>query len=94
MRYIRGTTCYGIYYTLGDPRIISLIDSDWASDIDDHKSTFGFVFCLGFDHITWSFKKWHDHTLSSTKAEYKETVLASQELFVALTVDEKVWIFS
>lgn len=65
LRYIQGTTCYGIYYTLGDPHIIGYTGSDWASDIDDHKSTSGFSFCLGSSPITWSCKKKHAHTLYS-----------------------------
>ena len=80
LRYIRGTTCYGIHYTLGDPHIVGYTDSDWAGDVDDRKSTSGFVFCLGSGPITWSCKKQHAHALSSTEAEYRAAVLASQEV--------------
>ena len=72
-------TCYGIHYILGDPHIIGFTDSDWAGDINDHKSNFGFIFFLGSSPITWSFKKLNSHTLSYTKIEYMVVVLASQE---------------
>ena len=52
----------------------------WAGDIDDQKSTSSFVFCLGSGPITWSCKKQHAHTLSSTKVDYKAIVLAGQEV--------------
>ena len=77
LRYIRGTTCYGIHYTSGDPHIVGFIDLDWAGYIDDRNSTSSFLFCLGFGPITWSCKKQHAHTLSSTEAKYRATILAS-----------------
>ena len=80
MRYIRGTTCYDIHNTLVDPPIVDYTNSNWASDIDDHKSTFGFIFYLGSIPITWSCKKQHAHALSSTEDEYRVVVLASQEV--------------
>jgi hypothetical protein len=77
--YIQGTPMYGIHYTSGIPHIVGYTDSDWAGDVDDRKSTSGFVFCLGSGPITWSCKKQHAHALSSTEAEYRAAVLASQE---------------
>lgn len=71
---------YGIHYTLGVPHIVGFTDSDWAGDVDNRKSTFGFVFCLGFGPITWSCKKQHAHTLSSTEVEYRVVVHASQDI--------------
>ena len=47
----------GIHYTLGTPHIVGYIDSDWDGDVDDQRSTYGFVFCLGSSPITWSCKK-------------------------------------
>ena len=81
LRYIKRTTCYGIHYTSGDPHIVGFTDSDWVGDIDDCKSTSRFVFCLGDGPITWSCKKQHAHTLSSTEVEHREVVLANQEVF-------------
>ena len=80
LRYIWGTTCYGLHYTLGDPHIVGYTDLDWVGDVDDRKSTSRFIFYLGSSPMTWSCKKWHDQALSSTKVEYKAVVLASQEV--------------
>lgn len=45
-------------------------DSDYAGDIDDRKSTTGFVFFLGDSVISWSSKKQSIVTLSTCEAEY------------------------
>ena len=48
---------YVIHYTTGTPHIVGYTDLDWAGEVDDQKSTSGFVFCLGLGPITWSCKK-------------------------------------
>lgn len=45
-------------------------DSDYAGDIDDRKSTSGFVFFLGDTAISWSSKKQSIVTISTCEAEY------------------------
>ena len=80
LRYIRGTTCYGIHYTSRDPHIVGYTNLDRVGDVNDHKSTSGFIFYLGFGLITWSYKKQHAHALSSIEVEYRVVVLASQEV--------------
>ncbi len=70
---------YGIHYTMGAPHISGYIDSDWASDVDDQKSTSSFMFCLGSSHITWLCKRQHARALSSIEAKYQAALLASQE---------------
>lgn len=57
LRYIQGTLSYGIHYTSGDPHIVGYTDLYWAGDVNDRKSTSGFVFYLGSSPITWSCKK-------------------------------------
>ena len=49
-------------------------DSDWAGSIDDHKSTSGYLFCLGTKPISWSSKKQKTVALSSAEAEYIATI--------------------
>ena len=47
MRYLKGTTSYGIHYT-GYPRVLEgYSDSNWISDADEIKATSGYVFTLG-----------------------------------------------
>ncbi|KAK2986530.1 hypothetical protein RJ640_005572 [Escallonia rubra] len=45
-------------------------DSDWARDVDDRKSTTGFVFYFGKATFTWTSKKQSIVTLSTCEAEY------------------------
>jgi len=59
---------------------MGFIDLDWAGDVNDQKSTSGFVFFLGSGLITWSCKKQTTIALSSIEAEYRGVVLASQEV--------------
>jgi len=54
-------------------------DADWASDINDWKSTFGYVFVLVGDAISWSSKKQGSIALSSTEAEYIAAAHAAKE---------------
>ena len=59
--------------------MVDYIDSDWAGDPDEQKSTAGHVFTLGLGPISWASKKQNSIALSSAEAEYRATVHASQE---------------
>ena len=59
--------------------MVGFIDSYWAGDPDDRKSTVGYVFTLGSGPITWTCKKQSALALSSAEAEYRATVQASKE---------------
>eukprot|EP00253_Pinus_taeda_P020983 PITA_20983 len=61
------------------PLLVGFIDSDWAGDPNDQKSTVGYVFTLGSGPITWACKKQGSISLSSAKAEYHGAVEASKE---------------
>ncbi|PNX57516.1 hypothetical protein L195_g058734, partial [Trifolium pratense] len=72
-RYLKGTLGLGILYRAGtseDLKLIGWSDSDYAGDLDDRKSTTGFVFMLGSGAISWSSKKQPIVTLSTTEAEF------------------------
>ena len=45
-------------------------DSDYAGDVDDRKSTSGYVFLLSDGAVSWSSKKQPVVTLSTTEAEF------------------------
>ena len=71
LRYLKGTTELGIFYKKGeDIKLVAYTDSDYAGDIDDRKSTSGFVFSLGTGAVSWSSKKQPIVTLSTTESEY------------------------
>ncbi|PNX66496.1 putative copia-type protein, partial [Trifolium pratense] len=48
--------------------LVGWSDSDYAGDLDDRKSTSGYVFMLGTGTISWSSKKQPIVTLSTTEA--------------------------
>jgi hypothetical protein len=80
LRYVRGIVHFRIHYSSGGtPLLVGFIDSDWADDPDDRKSTAGYVFSLGSGPVTWACKKQQAIALSSAKAEYRVAVNASQE---------------
>ncbi|XP_020672027.1 uncharacterized protein LOC110092025 [Dendrobium catenatum] len=71
LRYIKGTTAYGLPITRGYLILRSYSDSDWASDPSDRKSTTGYCSYLGNALISWSVKKQPTTAKSSTEAEYR-----------------------
>ncbi|KAL5560316.1 hypothetical protein UlMin_036527 [Ulmus minor] len=70
-RYLKGTTDFGIFYRNGgESSLIGFSDSDYAGDIEDRKSTSGFVFMISSGAVSWSSKKQQIVTLSTTEAEF------------------------
>ncbi len=71
LRYIKGTIDFGLLYSFSnDYKLVGYSDSDCGGDIDDRKSTTGFVFFMGDTAFTWMSKKQPIVTLSSCEAEY------------------------
>ena len=75
-----GTLHYGVFYSSSTTVSLSgYIDSDWAGDISDRRSTKGYVFQLGSGSISWSSKKVKTLSLSSCEAEYGAATEAAKE---------------
>jgi hypothetical protein len=71
LHYVRGTIQLEIHYSLGGtPLLVGFIDSDWADDLDDRKSTAGYVFSFGSRLVTWACNKQQTIALSSAEKEY------------------------
>ena len=66
--------------TPGGTILHSFIDANWASDVNDRKSTSGFVFMLGGAAVSWSSKKQTSVALSSTEAKYIAASHATKEV--------------
>lgn len=78
LRYVQGTLCLGIRYKKGgEPKLLGYIDSDYARDVDDRKSTSGYVFMLGEGVVSWSSKKQPIVTLSTTEVEFVVATLGA-----------------
>lgn len=62
----------GICYKKGGDRseLFAFSDSDYAGDIDDRKSTSGYVFLISSGAVSWSSKKQPVVSLSTTEAEF------------------------
>uniref|UniRef100_A0A2N9FY74 Integrase catalytic domain-containing protein n=1 Tax=Fagus sylvatica TaxID=28930 RepID=A0A2N9FY74_FAGSY len=71
LRYLKGTVDLGVFYRKkGNGELMAYTDSDYAGDVDDRKSTSGYVFLLSEGAVSWSSKKQPVVTLSTTEAEF------------------------
>lgn len=70
LRYLAGTTDYGLMFEKTGKSIEAFADADWAGDIIDRKSYTGFVMKFGNCAVSWESRKQKTVALSSTEAEY------------------------
>ena len=80
LRYLRGTTNFGIVFRgddLAEPMAYS--DADWAGDVGDRKSTSGYVFSIAGGPVSWRSRKQNTVALSTAEAEYVALSSAAQE---------------
>ncbi|CAN6715372.1 unnamed protein product [Malus baccata var. baccata] len=80
LRYLKGTSNYGIHFQPGPIHLQSYSDADWAGDPNDRRSTSGFVIFLGSNPISWASKKQHTVSRSSTEAEYRALAITAAKL--------------
>lgn len=80
LRYLKGTANMKLEYSKdGNSDILGYCDADWASDLDERKSTTGYVFNLQGGAISWNSKKQQTVALSTTEAEYMSLSATTQE---------------
>ena len=65
------------YYPNDKFEMVSYTDFDWASLVDDEKSTSDFFFSLGYGFVSLSSKKQVNLALSSLEGEHMEVVATS-----------------
>ncbi|KAI3501210.1 hypothetical protein L1887_29073 [Cichorium endivia] len=71
LRYVKGTMNYGLHYGKDrEQKLRVYTDSNYARDLEDRKSTSGYVCLFNGAAICWSSRKQEVVTLSSTEAEY------------------------
>lgn len=82
LRYLKGTANFGIFYKRDEAgeflfykrdkaeELFGFTDSDYAGDVDDRKSTSGYVFLMNSGAVSWSSRKQPIVTLSTTEAEF------------------------
>ena len=81
----------GLSYKKGINFLIhGFTDADFGGDLDDRRSTSGYVYLCGDTSISWCSRKQHSISLSTAEAEYKAAALAAQECVWLLRIIEEV----
>ena len=72
LKYLRGTLDHGLHLKRSmNLDITGFCDADWASNLDERRSTIGFYVYLGSNMIYWNSNKQNTVSRSSTVAEYR-----------------------
>lgn len=80
LKYINTTCDKGLLYKSGaDFLLYGYTDADLGGDLDDLKSTSGYVFLCGSIGVSWCSRKQDSVSLSTTEVKYKAAALAAQE---------------
>ncbi|PKU79142.1 Retrovirus-related Pol polyprotein from transposon TNT 1-94 [Dendrobium catenatum] len=79
LRYIQGSTDFGLPITRTSLRLRTYSDADWASDPATRKSTSGFCTFLGDTLVSWTVKKQNTVSRSSTESEYRALASATAD---------------
>ncbi|KAE8654354.1 Retrovirus-related Pol polyprotein from transposon TNT 1-94 [Hibiscus syriacus] len=80
-RYLKGTVGHEIVFgsQRDNPLVVGYVDSDYAGDLDNRRSTTGYVFTLGGGPICWKSTVQYVVALSTTEAEYMAAIEAAKE---------------
>ena len=78
-RYLRDTMHYELVYKGSLQALTEYIDSDWTND-STRRSTFGYLFNVDSDVISWSSKRQAIVALFTCEAEYIDQTLTIKEV--------------
>ena len=79
MCYLRGITDLVLCYQRGDFKLRGYSYADWGGDLNEFKSTSGYVFTLSWRAISWCNKQPDCIALFTMEAEYVACSIATQE---------------
>jgi len=79
LRYIRGTTDYGVWYLKNESKLMGYANSDWAGSLEDSKSTSGYVFSFGSCVFSWNSRKQEVVAQSLADVEYISATSATNQ---------------
>lgn len=81
LRYLKGTLYSGLHFIpVSNFQLQGFADADFASSLDDRRSTTGYCIMLGRNLLSWSSKKQSVVARSSTEAEYRSLAAATTDL--------------
>ncbi|XP_020684922.1 uncharacterized protein LOC110101388 [Dendrobium catenatum] len=80
LRYIKGTVDLGLPISGHSSVLHAYVDSDWAGDPSDRKSTTGYCLFLGDTLLSWCVKKQQTVAKSSTEAEYRALSIEATDI--------------
>ena len=80
-KYLKGTTEYGMTFVRhkSDLLVVEYVDADYVRDLDDKKSTTGYVFTLVREPICWRSMIQSMVVMSKTNEEYIVAAKAAKE---------------
>jgi hypothetical protein len=79
LRYVKGTTSYGICFGSGTKGLLGYWDADYAGDLDTRRSTTGYGFVLNGGAISWSSRLQPTVAVSTAEVEYMSVASATKE---------------
>jgi len=78
LRYLRGTTRLDVVYGGSQP-LQGFVDAYWAGDVDNRRSTTGFVFTINGGPIAWVSRRQLTVATSTAEAEYVAAAMGTKE---------------
>uniref|UniRef100_A0A2N9J203 Integrase catalytic domain-containing protein n=1 Tax=Fagus sylvatica TaxID=28930 RepID=A0A2N9J203_FAGSY len=80
-RYLKGTAKHEILFSRqpGTNSVVGYVDADYAGEVDDRRSTTGYVFTLSGGPICWKSTLQSIVAMSTTEAEYMAVAEAAKE---------------
>ena len=81
LRYIKGALSYGLKFSANDDAcdLYGFSDANWARDVDNRRSTSGYVFKVDNSTVSWCSKKQATVAKSTTEAKYVALSQTTQE---------------